>query len=185
MRAIVKMLVLGVACLGLGACETLLEPTAAPPHSLASLPGNWQVGASEMHDSKGRAFAVCTLLRTGEGDRRFWIAGTRPDVSTDLYIGVRAPDLPKAAGTAERHALIAIDGREFRPTRTQHVGTDLSMAIPAGGRDAFLDAFAKGGNLSVTVDEVPGFMMAVGLNGSANGRREWRNCLDTELAKAS
>lgn len=184
MRAIVKMLVLGLACLGLGACETLLEPTAAAPRSMTALPGNWQVGAGEMHDSKGRAFSVCTLLRTGEGDRRFWIAGTRADVSTDLYIGVRAPDLPAADGKVERHALIAIDGGEFRPGRSQQVGSDLSMAIPLGGRDAFLDAFAKGGNLSVTIDEVPGFMMAVGLTGSANGRREWRNCLDTELAKA-
>ncbi|PWR20634.1 hypothetical protein [Zavarzinia compransoris] len=178
---------IGLALLGpgLGGCASAPSAASAQePHAMTRLHGNWQVGASEMRDAQGRQFTVCTLLQTNEGDRRFWLAATPAAVSGDLYLGLRSPDLPAVEGRVDRKAVIEIDGTRFSPARSQQAGDALSMAIPAAATEAFLDAFAKGANLVVTAADLPRFAQGADLQGSANGRREWRKCIETELQPA-
>lgn len=174
---------MGLVLLGLAGCggSAPLAASAQSPHALTRLNGNWQVGASEMKDAEGRRFTVCTLLQPGEGGRSFWIAATPAKVSGDLYLGVRSPDLPAVEGRVDRKVTIDIDGTAFTPTRAQQAGDALSMAIPAADSAAFLAAFAKGMDLRVRAQDLPRFAQGANLQGSANGRREWQKCIETEL----
>lgn len=165
----------------LSACGTPTSPTAQPPHALTSLSSGWQVGASEMRDGEGRSFTVCTLQRAGDGGSRFWIATTSAAITRDLYIGLRSAALPAVEGRVPRKAGLVIDGTAFRPQRAQQAGDSLSMVLPGAESDAFLQAFAKGYNLEVKAEDLPGFSFPVNLVGTANGRREWQKCIETEL----
>ncbi|MDD3443825.1 MAG: hypothetical protein PHS60_00325 [Zavarzinia sp.] len=187
MRAILPIAFSCVAVLALAGCDTIpgSSASAEAPHAMTGLPGDWQVGASEMHDAEGRAFTVCTLLRSAQDGRRFWIAATPSTVSGDLYLGVRSPELPAIEGRADRKALVTVDGIAYRPMRAQQAGDALSMAIAPEEAPAFLDAFAKGYQLAVTAGDLPGFSIGVDLRGSANGRREWKKCIERELKPAS
>lgn len=161
--------------------EAPVSATARPPHALTALAGGWQVGASDMRDGEGRVFTVCTLQQSQDDGGRFWIATTAPGISRELYIGLRSPALPAASGRVSRQASILIDGTAFRPERAQQAGDSLSMVIPAAKAEGFLQAFAKGNALVAGADDLPGFSLNVSLRGSANGRREWAKCIETEL----
>ncbi|MFZ2868986.1 hypothetical protein [Zavarzinia sp.] len=161
--------------------EAPVSASAQPPHALTSLSGGWQVGASDMRDSEGRVFTVCTLQQGKDDGSRFWLATTAASISRELYIGLRSPALPAVGGRVPRQASILIDGTAFRPERAQQAGDTLSMVIPAAKTEGFLQAFAKGNALVAGADDLPGFSLPVSLQGSANGRREWAKCIEIEL----
>lgn len=185
MRAAVTLALLALVAPGLAACVDDASPSgvsATAPHAMTTLPENWQVGAGSMRDSQGQSYNVCTLMQTGKGDRRLWLAATPAEVSKDLYIGVRDAEFPDTAGgRIDRRAVLTIDGIAYRPARTQQVGTTLSMSLPAARVDEFLGAFVKGTTFTAAADDLPGILTRWSLKGATEAVAVWRNCIAREL----
>lgn len=184
MRTVLKFSMIAAIAAGLAACadESAVSPTATSPHAMTTVAENWQVGAGEMRDSEGRSYTVCTLMQTGKGDRRFWIAATPPGVSRDLYIGVRGPELPDTGGQRlDRKGVLTIDGLSYNATRAQQVASTLSMSLKAERVESFIEAFDRGRDLSVHIDDLAGLAIAWPLAGSRQGLAVWRDCISREL----
>ncbi|RJF89525.1 hypothetical protein D3874_23245 [Oleomonas cavernae] len=186
MRTAIRFALVAGLAAGLAACVDESTPVAASataPHATTTLPENWQVGAGAMRDSQGQSYNVCTLMQTGKGDRRLWIAATPANVSRELYLGVRGPELPDTGGLRlERRAVLLIDGIAYRAGRAQQVGTTLSMSLAATQSDEFLKAFTHGQTLSVGADDLAGLIIKWPLAGSNEAVTVWRDCIKRELS---
>jgi hypothetical protein len=186
MRTAIRFTLVAGLAAALAGCvdeSTPVVASATAPHATTALPENWQVGAGAMRDSQGQSYNVCTLMQTGKGDRRLWIAATPANVSRELYLGIRGPELPDTGGLRlERRAVLMIDGIAYRAGRAQQVGTTLSMSLGAAQSDSFLTAFTHGQNLSVGADDLAGLTINWPLAGSSDAVAVWRDCIKRELS---